>query len=714
MKRILSLMMMLGLCLLVMGQGKMTPQAQMKIERMRSSIQKQKANGQQAKAPSALTNGQVRLVVELSPDDMGGTFAQIKAIGATVCARLGRQAVIDIPLNSLEALQRIEGVVRIDKGHKGHRNSDVTRQETGVNELNGPTLPATATAYTGKGITVCLIDGGFDFQHRAFKDDEGNTRIKCVYLMGDDGGNKYTVDDPEAGTYTFPGSVYDTPELIATLTTDDDTEYHGTHTAGIAAGSLSPQGFGGMAPEADIVLIPLKEVPVEGLDPDDMEGYLELALAFADAYARQSQQPMVLSTSLNSHDGPHDGTSAICQAISDLSEDMVPVFSAGNEGGYPIHLYCQFTEAKPSVNTILMGILEDETGTYEYLNQSSVAGYTRTGSELSVKLTLKSINPVIGRLTTVWSSQECTATPGCEEVIQMVSSDDDATLAQYFEGEVGVAAFDNGDGRLGVNVLVDGGTQKLYLFQLTISGSDGTEVDLWDDVAGFAGTQMLGLPGLVDGDNVMSAGDWTCSDRVISVGAYCANVICRDYDGETYDTSMGDEDESYVQDDIAWFSSFGTSFNDISQPTVCAPGVNVVSSVNHYFFGDASVADGMQWQGYPYSAESGTSMACPAVAGIVALWLQANPTMTFDEVMDVISQTSRNDDFTAESADRWGFGKIDAAAGINYILNVATDVKDLDTTTESSPLVYDLQGRQLSKMPVHGIVVTNGHKVIVK
>ena len=715
MKRILSLMMMLGLCLLVMGQGKMTPQAQIKIERTRSYIQKQKAAGQQVKAPSALADGQVRVVVELSPDDIGNAFAQMKAIGATVCARLGRQAVVNIPIDSLEALQRIEGVVRIDKGHKGQRKTDVTRQETGVNELNGPTLPATATAYTGKGITVCLIDAGFDFQHPAFKDAEGKTRIKCVYLMGDDDGNKYTVDDPDAGTYTFPGSVYDTPELIATLTTDDAEEYHGTHTAGIAVGSLSPQGFGGMAPEADIVLIPLDEVPVEGLDDDDDTAYMELALAFADAYARQSGQPMVLNASMNSHDGPHDGTSTICQAISDLSEDLVPVFSAGNEGGYPIHIYYQFTDAKPSINTILMGIMDDETGTYQYLNMASVAGYTRSGSEVGIQLTLKSINPRTGRLATVWTSEKCTATPDCELAYQIVNSDDDATLAQYFEGKVAVGAFDNGDGRLCVNALVEGGTQSLYLFQLTISGTAGTEIDLWDELAGFAGTQMLGLPGLVDGDNDMSAGDWTCSDRVISVGAYCSNVICRDYDGETRDTSVGDDDDDVDNlNDIAWFSSFGTSFNGISQPTICAPGVNVVSSFNHYYLGDDTAADDMQWQGYPYGAESGTSMACPVVAGIVALWLQANPTMTFDDVMAVICQTSRYEDLMDENVERWGFGKIDAAAGINFILDVATDIKDLDTTTQGSPVVYDLQGRQLSQMPAHGIVITNGHKVIVK
>ncbi len=713
MKRIASLLMMLGLCLMVMGQVKMTPQAQMKIERMKAKARVKAPNGHKAKSPVA--DGQVRLVVKIADGNASETFAQMKAAGATVCGKVGQQAVIDIPIDNLDTLQGIEGIVRIDKGHKGERKTDVTRQETGVGLLNGPSLPAEATAYTGKGVTLCLIDGGFDFQHAAFKDANGQSRIKCVYMMGDNGGNKFTVDDPDAGTYTFPGSVYDTPELLATLTTDDPSEYHGTHTAGIAAGSISPQGFGGMAPEADIVLIPLADVAVEGIDEADEDAYMELALAFVDAYARQCGQPVVLSSSTNSHSGPHDGTSSVCQAIGSLTDNLVPVFSAGNEGGYPVHIHRKFTATSPSFKTLLIGLMEDDTNTYQYISWASVAGFTRVGGEeVSIQLRLMSINQFTGKLTAVWSSDTFTATPGCEPTYQIASSDDDATLGNYFDGDVAVGAFDYGDGRLAIAAELEGGMQKLYLFQLIVSGADGTEIDMWDSVAGFGGSHYLGLPGHVDGDSEMSAGDWTCTDRVISVGAYCSNVMERTYDGEVTDTSTGTgDDEAYVMDDIAWFSSYGTSFNDVSQPVVCAPGVNVVSSINHYSIVEA--ADAMQWQGYPYSAESGTSMSCPAVAGIVALWLQANPTLTFDDVIDVISHSSRTDEFTESAPERWGAGKIDAVAGINYILDTTTDIKEIDhAQTEAAPHTYDLQGRRVSSQPKRGIYIQQGKKIIVK
>ena len=707
---------MVFLCLTIMAQGKITPQAQLSIARQKAKVARKMS---QAKPQEGIVEPQlIRLVVKVAKDNASTTFDQMKAAGASILSRIGRQTVISIPIDSIDALERIDGVVRIDKGHKGRMKTDVTRQETGVNLLNGPETAPAATAYTGKGVTICLIDAGFDYQHPAFKDANGNSRIKCVYLIDDNGGNKFTVDDPEAGSYTFPGSVYDTPELIATLTTDDETEYHGTHTAGIAAGSLSPLGFGGMAPEADIVLVPLQEYINEEFEEYTTDDYVELAIAFAKAYAERTSQPMVLSVSANSHAGPHDGTSTVTEAIEEASTSLIPVFSAGNEGGNPIHLHQVFSEGTPSVNSILIGLMDDIE--YEYYYMAEVSGFTRpTGNandELGVQLTLKSINAFTGKLNTVWTSEKCTATFGCDQTFFFTSSDDDATLAKYFEGDVAVAAYDNGDGRLAVYAYAYGGLQKLYLFQITFSGADGTEMDAWDEVAGFGGVEYLGLPGLVDGDADMSAGDWTSTDRVVSVGAYCANTNFRDYNGTVYDTSVSDDPDypADEKDEIAWYSSYGTSFNDITQPTVCAPGVNVVSSWSHYVIGDEVPAENMQWQGYPYGAESGTSMSCPVVSGIIALWLEAKPTLTFDDVKNVIANTSVNDNYTAAAPIRWGYGKIDAVKGIEYVTSTGIRTLDDSSSDASTSTLYDLQGRRLTGTPSHGIYIQSGKKIVIR
>ena len=713
MKRITTFLLLTVLCLTMMAQGKLTMQAQMKLMEQKAKMERmEKAEPAKAKQQQRTT-----LVVSVDEGAMAAAVNEMKAAGAEVRARLGRQVVVSMPTDNVEALQRIEGVKRIDIGHKGKLKTDVAREETGVAQLNGTTLPAGTTAYTGKGVTVCLIDVGFDFQHPAFKDAEGRSRIKCVYMMNDNDGNKFTVGDPEIGEYTFPGSVYDTPELIAKLTTDNMQEEHGSHTAGISAGSISPMGFGGMAPEADIVLIPLNEVENEDGEEMGEDEIIETVFAFIAAYADKSQQPVVVSASMNSHSGPHDGTSTVTQAIEELSKHVVPVFSAGNEGGYPIHLYKKFSHLQPSVKTILIAMMENEEEEgHKYLYMPSVTGYVRKGDEVSIQLALKTINQITGKISTAWSSEKCTAKPGCEEQMFLVSTEEDETLAKNFDGKVAIGAKEDENGRLTVAAQVEGGWDSLVLWELNVSGSDGTEVDLWDELAGFGGARFIGLKGYADGDNDMSAGDWTCTDRVVSVGAYCTNVMERKLDGTVVDMSVpqGEDEEPLVKDEIADFSSFGTSFNGVKQPLICAPGVNIVSSLNHYK-NIGTYADGMQWDGYPYGAMTGTSMACPVVSGIVALWLQAKPDMKLDDVKDVMSQASRNDEYTQNDTEgRWGYGKIDAAAGIKYILNKPDAIHNVEFVSTTTDAVYDLQGRRVNNRPAPGLYIKNGRKVVIR
>ena len=691
-------MMMCTIFLMAMGQVKLTPQAQIRITQKKAVITQAVSNGlKMSPAQQRMT-----FVVKVAEENARETYAQLRAAGAEIQGKIGQQAIISIPVDHINAISEIKGVQRIDTGHKGKWKSDVTRNETGVNRING--VSATLeTPYTGRGVTVCLFDNGMDFQHPAFKDAEGNTRIKCVYMIGDEGGNKFTVEDPEAGTIEFPGSVYDTPELIATLTTDTEYDYHGTHTTGIAAGSISPMGFGGMAPEADIVFIGISEDAEEELEEqfDDVDDVIELALAFATAYAQKSGRPLVFNGSINSHNGPHDGTGTVPEAIEAASATIIPVMSAGNEGDYPIHLYKKFTEANNSFKTILA--LMEEGDAYAIADET--VGYTRAGDRVGIKVSLLSVN-ALGRTKEIWTSEEYTATFGCEPQVTLINSDDNSVLSKYYDGIVGISAFDNGDGTLGINTYIEGTLNGLYLFQLTVSGSDGTEIEMWDDFGGF---NIFELPGFVMGDSEKSGGDWTSTPSVISVGAYCANTDYRSYDG----SPMDDEDDDYTLNDYAWFSSYGTMPNGVTQPTISAPGVNVVSSWNHYWVDESeTVLDGMQWQGYPYGAESGTSMACPVVSGIVACWLQANPALTLDDVKQVLLETSVNDNFTAHDPIRWGYGKINAERGLEYILNSSAIRGIQETTTTHNGAIYDLQGRRVSS-PTHGIYIKDGHKFVV-
>jgi subtilisin family serine protease len=679
------------------AHSKLTPNAQLSL--LPKQAARYDSNGKRVNALDA--NPSIRLVVEVDSQDAASTFAQIREAGATVLSKLGHQAVISIPADKVDALVAIEGVNKVDATSKGELKTDVSLVETGVSLIDG-TIPGLEEVYTGKGVTICVVDAGFDFQHPAFKDADGNSRLRCVYLPGNDSGRKFIVEDDEAGTIEYPGSVFDTPELIATLTTDAEDFTHGTHTAGIAAGTRSPLGFGGMAPDADIVLVSV----VGERDAN------EIAFQFVAHYAQQIDAPVVLSASMNSHEGPHNGTGTMPELIDELSHHVIPVFSVGNEGAKTLHIYKAFDEENSSLKAFLprpFPLIDDDGSIVGRMVGSVVCGYSRNalGENDTLSVQIGMLNRSSDEI--VWQTLPLTITPSQEEVHIEILSDDDEILGEYMHGGLVFIYGNVIDGKLELHTIVDGILNRRLLFFISLSSSSPIEMDLWETSERF--DAFDNMEGYTYGDSDISCGDWTSTPNVISLGDYVANTTKRDYTGNVSDVSG-----NYTLNNISLSSSHGVSINGVAQPTVAAPGTNIVSSLNHYNCYQ-EIAEWMQWQGYPYGALSGTSMSCPTVSGIIALWLQADPTLTLDDIKEVLAATSRNDEFTVDDPIGWGYGKIDAAAGIEYIKKATTAVNNIesDEPAVDSDLWFDILGRSYNSKPTApGIYINSGKKYIIK
>ncbi|MDE7125329.1 MAG: S8 family peptidase [Muribaculaceae bacterium] len=82
-------------------------------------------------------------------------------------------------------------------------------------------------------------------------------------------------------------------------------------------------------------------------------------------------------------------------------------------------------------------------------------------------------------------------------------------------------------------------------------------------------------------------------------------------------------------------------------------------------------------------------MATPAVTGAVALWLQANPNLTPQQIRDIIKETSVTDSFTGTVPNNSaGYGKLDSYAGLKKALETTGIDNIISDDSADKPKVW--------------------------
>ena len=98
---------------------------------------------------------------------------------------------------------------------------------------------------------------------------------------------------------------------------------------------------------------------------------------------------------------------------------------------------------------------------------------------------------------------------------------------------------------------------------------------------------------------------------------------------------------------------------------------------------------------YCFASLSGTSMATPTAAGIIALWLEAKPDMTYDEMKEALAASAITDDFTNALPIRYGNGKIDAYGGLLHILGIPNSIPEL-SRHQPQNISFRIDGNRLA------------------
>ena len=220
---------------------------------------------------------------------------------------------------------------------------------SGIRQLQGQPLNL-----RGRGVIIAIIDTGIDYRNPAFLDESGNSRILAVWDQTDQTGTP-----PEGFVY---GSQYIREDINQALLAEDpfsvvpvrDELLHGTIMAGIAAGSRVGGGtvYLGAAPEADIVIVKLKEAKQYLRDyyfvPDGATAYQEsdimLGIKYADGFGESFVRPVVICLGLGTNMGDHAGNSMLAQYLNRIAEkrSRAVVLCGGNEGNAGHHYMGRF------------------------------------------------------------------------------------------------------------------------------------------------------------------------------------------------------------------------------------------------------------------------------------------------------------------------------------------------------------------------------------
>ena len=604
------------------------------------------------------------ITVDVFVRGVPGVEDRLARLGARVGVRVGEWLTARAPIERLKEIRALPGVRGVELAPRLWPSTS-TMNEIRASGVRRRVDRDEFSGATGEGTIVGIVDLGIDFRHGDFIDDvTGRSRI--LYLWD----HVLPVGTPGAPPGSVSGTIfgYGIECRQAQLGRDGtcpsrDTDGHGTHVAGIAAGDGSGTTRGpprydyvGVAPEADLIVV---RSTLSGTSVVD-------GVAYIFARAEQLGKPAVVNLSLGTQSGPHDGRLGLSVIMDELAgPGRIIVASAGNAGsnfGVTGSLHGETTVASGGA-----GVIEFLVPSYTRGSQSDddlVALQAFYSPQDTFAVTLE--RPDGTRIDVGFNATTASLGTAGGVLAYNGTARGDSILGPDFESSSGFSTSTTNYFTAFIGEWLEGGappgegTWRLT-FRKT-SGSGNGLVDAYIPTASIDAEPHF-TTGATNRRLVGSPAD---AERVIAVGGYHAFVSWRSFDGNDYSFNPS----LLPVNELLFFSSPGPTRDGRLKPEIVAPGVALSSlSRDANFGGDARLVS-------PDSAHviaAGTSMSAPHVTGTVALMLSVYRHLTPEQAIDALTRGARRDSFTSRTFTgepntqpnaSWGFGKLDVAAAV--------------------------------------------------
>ena len=572
--------------------------------------------------------------------------------GGTIYAQQGDISIITIPLSQIGRFIENPSVLRVE----ANRRADVTLDTV---PLVSNILPAYQTtprhqAFTGNGVVVGVVDIGFDLTHPTFYNNVSlsDYRIKAFWDQLAQRDQTPTPKLPVGREFLTANDI-----LAQGCAVDGKSQGHGTHTTGIAAGSGYDSPYRGVAYESELCLVANAVTSDTAfIAPQDYYLYTSatdaLSFKYIFDYAEQQGKPCVIS----------------------FSEGYTPYMDDDDL------LYNDFLERLIGPGRIFVASAGNESRELTYLEKpigkEQAGAFLKTGGKAPL-YRIKSDKPVALSLYAYKNSNTPT------HQLHIAANDerwnnlfidtlfiDSDTLAVAIESYP--SAFDQQGMISMVQMYCNVALSKLPPIALVISGKE--------QQAAVIGSNSNALENLDTdprwneaslGHNILSPG---CLKAPICVASTSHRTVFKNMEGNWVQHLFTNEEEGLWSP----FSSVGPTLDGRNKPDVAAPGRCIVSAYSSYYLEEHPTAISydvahfdVNGRTYPWRVDSGTSMSTPVVAGIIALWLQAKPDLTRDDIMGIFQRTCHHPEEGLDYPNnKYGYGKIDAYRGLLDILGV--------------------------------------------